>query len=144
MRQQQQIAFGTRNQGLKREDDAWKGVEATGMLFYIDNILDQTQGAGLGYHKVSLPRQALSSDFKSITELRGEVTVFGTGLSAEPARTFWDCAQGRGSHGQEVGAGGAGQPETLAPPAAINSNNVAVAGVAAGRCCVARRCCWHL
>lgn len=82
---------------LKREEDAKKGAEATGMFLHSDVILDQTQGGWLGYHKSCLPRLVLSSDFEQITELRGgggwACSIFGTGISAEPARAFWDCVR---------------------------------------------------
>jgi hypothetical protein len=42
-RQQQQVASGTRSEGLKREGDAHE-AGATARLLYTDVILDQTQG----------------------------------------------------------------------------------------------------
>lgn len=45
--------------------------------------------------------------------------------------------------GRGVGVAGTGQPDThpSPPPVPIRFNGM---GVTAGRCCVARRCCWHL
>lgn len=127
-------------------------------------LLAQTQGAGLSYHKLNLPRLALSSDFEQITELRGGVAgpvlylVLAWKQSQQETSGIVLKYLIRVGLGQTVACApgwsrisptrGGGQPEILAPPAPINANKVATAGVrvglAAGRCYVARRCCWHL
>lgn len=54
------IAFGTRNQDLKREEEAGKGAEATGRtLLGLDVLWDQTQGARAELSQIKSPQASV-------------------------------------------------------------------------------------